>query len=162
MFNLFKKKSIEVEIFAPCDGELLNLSEVPDAVFSQKMIGDGIAIIPESKSMYGVIQGKIVNIFPTNHAIGMTNDTGLEVLIHIGLDTVELKGEGFQRVASEGDQIDSNSELMRVDLEVIQKAGKEIVTPILITNMDKVEKIEYMGKQRVKRGDLMMKVTLKN
>ncbi len=98
----FLKKNKEIELISPMTGDIIPLEEVPDPVFSEKMMGDGIAIEPSEGKVLSPIDGKIATIFPTNHAIGLVNKEGLEILIHIGIDTVELKGEGFTRIAEEG------------------------------------------------------------
>lgn len=138
----FLKKNKEIELISPMTGDIIPLEEVPDPVFSEKMMGDGIAIEPSEGKVLSPIDGKIATIFPTNHAIGLVNKEGLEILIHIGIDTVELKGEGFTRIAEEGEGVKKGDLLMEVDLEKLKEGGKPTVTPIIITNMDKVEKIE--------------------
>ncbi|MEG0386713.1 MAG: PTS glucose transporter subunit IIA, partial [Niameybacter sp.] len=104
MFNFFNKLK-GIEIISPMTGEAIDLSQVPDPVFSEKMVGDGIAIIPTENRVVAPCDGKIVQIFPTNHAIGIETTTGLDLLIHIGIDTVDLKGEGFKRLVEEGDTV---------------------------------------------------------
>ncbi len=92
-------------IFSPISGEIIPLSDVQDKTFSDKLIGDGVAIIPSEGKVYAPFDGKITNIFPTKHAIGLKSDEGVELLIHIGLDTVELKGQGFISHVEEGDRV---------------------------------------------------------
>ena len=132
MFGLFKaKKQIVV---SPADGDIVALSEVPDEVFSQKMAGDGIAIMPRSNTFVAPVSGTISKIFSTNHAYSITTKTGLEVLVHIGLDTVELNGEGFKRLAKEGDTVSVGKPIISADLEFISSKGKDIITPIVVNH----------------------------
>jgi PTS system glucose-specific IIA component len=140
MFGVFSKK--KEKIYPPCLGRVIALSDVPDAVFSQKMVGDGVAIMPESNVICSPCEGRIVQIFPTGHAIGIETVLGFELLIHIGIDTVELKGEGFKRIASVGDCVKVGDPLVEVDLAYVESCGKSICTPIIITNMELVDVIE--------------------
>ncbi|MBB6214383.1 PTS system glucose-specific IIA component [Anaerosolibacter carboniphilus] len=151
MFGFLKKNKI-VTLIAPMDGEVISLQEVPDAVFSQRMLGDGIAIKPSNGLVVSPCNGKVVQIFDTNHAVGIETDEGAEVLIHIGIDTVELKGEGFQRIAKVGDKVKIGDVLVEVDLEYIEAAGKSTITPIVITNMEKVHEMSKI-KGSCKRGE---------
>ena len=99
MFNFFKKK--DIELYAPLTGNAVPLTDVPDPVFAEKMVGDGIAILPTSNQVLAPCDGKVVQIFPTNHAVGIEAEGGVDLLIHVGIDTVELKGEGFKRLVEE-------------------------------------------------------------
>lgn len=148
----FLNKNKEIELISPITGNIIPLEEVPDPVFSEKMMGDGIAIEPSEGKILSPIDGKIATIFPTNHAIGLVNKEGLEILIHIGIDTVELNGEGFNRIAEEGADVKKGDLLMEIDLEKIKNGGKSTITPIIITNMDKVDKIDK-NTGKVERGN---------
>lgn len=141
MFNFFKNKKNKV-LKAPFKGEIVDITKVDDQVFSTKMLGDGIAIIPTSNQALAPCDGKITNIFPTNHAFGIETKEGLEILVHIGLDTVELKGEGFKRLIEEGTIVKAGDAVIEVDLEVIKSNNKDTITPLVITNMDKVKEIK--------------------
>jgi sugar PTS system EIIA component len=163
--KLFSKK-IEtrvVEIHSPLDGEAIPLEEVPDPVFAQKMMGDGLAIIPKNGKVVSPINGKVVQIFPTKHAVGLVSEEGLEILIHIGLETVELNGKGFEVAVSAGETVKVGDTLLNVDLDYLEQKHKEIVTPIVITNMlDKAGELEYIAKNNVvTRGDVIMKCSVK-
>jgi sugar PTS system EIIA component len=163
--KLFSKK-IEtrvVEIHSPLDGEAIPLEEVPDPVFAQKMMGDGLAIIPKNGKVVSPINGKVVQIFPTKHAVGLVSEEGLEILIHIGLETVELNGKGFEVAVSAGETVKVGDPLLNVDLDYLEQKHKEIVTPIVITNMlDKGGELEYIAKNNVvTRGDVIMKCSVK-
>ncbi|VMN23793.1 PTS system beta-glucoside-specific transporter subunit EIIABC [Streptococcus pneumoniae] len=121
-------------IFSPISGEIIPLSDVQDKTFSDKLIGDGVAIIPSEGKVYAPFDGKITNIFPTKHAIGLKSDEGIELLIHIGLDTVELKGQGFISHVEEGDRVFKNQLIFEMDLNLIKSKGYETVTPVIVTN----------------------------
>jgi sugar PTS system EIIA component len=163
--KLFSKK-IEtrvVEIHSPLDGEAIPLEEVPDPVFAQKMMGDGLAIIPKNGKVVSPVNGKVVQIFPTKHAVGLVSEEGLEILIHIGLETVELNGKGFEVAVSAGETVKVGDPLLNVDLDYLEQKHKEIVTPIVITNMlNKAGELEYIAKNNVvTRGDVIMKCSVK-
>lgn len=130
---------------APITGKLVNLETVPDEVFSKKMLGDGIAIQPEDGLVVSPIKGKVIQIFPTNHAVGILSDEGLEILIHLGIDTVELKGEGFTRLIEAETPVEPGTPLVRMDLDIINSHNKSLISPIIITNGEKVKKLEAMN-----------------
>lgn len=129
--GLFSKKKEVLQ--SPMAGTLLTLDKVPDEVFSQKMMGDGFAIDPSDGKVYAPFSGVITVAFPTKHAIGMKSKDGLEILIHIGMDTVELNGEGFTSHISEGQKIKQGDLLMEVDLAFIKEKGKPVITPVIFT-----------------------------
>ncbi len=163
IFDFFKKKDKEewIEVYSPLNGKVIPLSEIPDEAFSQKMIGDGCGIIPTIGNICSPINAKI-DIFSTNHAISFETKKGLELLVHFGIDTVKLDGKGFQRVVENNIEVKTGEVLMEYDLTYIMKNAKSINTPIIITNMEEVEKIEIVATGEVKVGDLLMKVKLKN
>jgi N-acetylglucosamine PTS system EIICBA or EIICB component len=129
----------------PIEGEIIPLNEVPDQVFSQKMMGDGFGIIPTNGSVVSPVDGEIINVFPTKHAIGIKSKQGYEILIHIGLDTVKLKGEGFSVHVKEGEKVSKGQEILKFDLEDIKKSVPSIVTPVIFTNLAKLN-IKKHGK----------------
>lgn len=141
MLGLFKKKK-EVKVLAPMNGKIINIEEVPDQVFAKKMVGDGVAVVPENGLVVSPVDGKVVQIFPTNHAVGIESKEGIELLIHVGIDTVELKGEGFTKLVEVGSEVKTGDVLLEVDLAYIKSQGKEIVTPIIVTNGNVVK--EYV------------------
>ncbi|MBO8667945.1 PTS transporter subunit IIABC [Staphylococcus aureus] len=120
-------------VHAPLTGEVTPLSEVPDQVFSEKMMGDGIAIKPSQGEVRAPFNGKIQMIFPTKHAIGLVSDSDLELLIHIGLDTVKLNGEGFTLHVEEGQEVKQGDLLINFDLDYIRNHAKSDITPIIVT-----------------------------
>lgn len=132
-FNFFKK-SKELSIYAPVNGQIIPIEEVPDPVFSQKMIGEGAAVIPVNGDIVAPVEGKIIQVAPTMHSVGILAEDGTEILIHVGLDTVSLKGEGFQATVKEGDQVSVGQTLLKVDWEYLKNHAPSIVTPVVITN----------------------------
>ena len=156
------KESKDVSIHSPLNGHVIKLEDVPDPVFSQKMLGDGIAIEPTSGELYSPVDGKVVQVFPTKHAIGLITDNGLEVLVHIGLETVQMKGEGFETHVKEGDKVKVGQPLISFSIPLIKEKAKSIITPIVITNGDKVERIALDGvEEAVAKDTIIMRVTLK-
>lgn len=138
MFDFFKKFK-GIELCSPITGEAVDLSQVPDPVFAEKMVGDGVAIIPTENIVVAPCDGKIAQIFPTNHAIGIEATTGLDLLIHIGIDTVDLKGDGFKRLVEEGDMVKKGQPILEVDVKRVKELGKPLTSPFVITNADEVE-----------------------
>lgn len=161
LFDFFKGKKDKkvVEIYSPLAGKVISLEEVPDDAFSQKMIGDGCAIDPIPGSIFAPVDGEI-DIFETNHAISVETPSGLELIIHFGVDTVKLNKEGLTRVAENGG-VKKGTELVKYDLDLIKSKGYSTKTPIIVTNMDVVNSIEVVASGDVKVGDLLMKVNLK-
>lgn len=143
MFSLFKKKSKKSSLYSPCSGSFLTIDKVNDQVFAEKMMGDGYAITPESgiAKIYSPVKGKILSIFPTKHAITFLNDEGLEVLIHMGIDTVSLNGKGFDIKVKSEDQIDQTTLLAEMNVDFITDQGKGIDVIVVITNLGDNKKL---------------------
>lgn len=152
----FMKKGKMQDLFAPMDGEIIDITDVEDEVFSKKMVGDGVAIIPSDGLVVAPCDGKIIQIFSTNHAIGIQTRDGLEILIHLGLDTVELKGEGFTRLAEDGMEVKTGDPLMKMDLDRIEELGRSTVSPVIITNRSGIEEIKKeLGAAKAKTTRIM-------
>ena len=126
----------ETDIYAPGTGHIIPLSEVPDKVFSEKMMGDGIGFVPEKGEIVAPFDGTVKTIFPTKHAIGLESDTGIEVLIHIGIDTVKLNGEGFESLVDVNEPVTQGQPLMKINLAYLKEHAPSVVTPVIITNQD--------------------------
>jgi PTS system glucose-specific IIA component len=156
MFGFLKRKVREIK--SPVDGQVVILESVDDEVFSQKMVGDGIAIIPVTGSFTAPIDGKVTKIFSTNHAYSIKNDKDLEVMVHIGLETVALEGRGFTRVAQEGQEVKAGDVIIEADLAYIREHAKNIVTPIIISDESDVKDIDKRIKI-VKSQDIIMEVS---
>lgn len=150
MFGFLKKS---FKLVAPVDGKVIPLSEVPDEVFAQKMAGDGVAIETTGDTIKAPADGMLTMIFKTNHAFGLNLENGIEVLVHIGLDTVALEGEGFERLAEEGKFVKAGEPIIKVDRKLITEKGYSLVTPVLITNADKVSEIKGLEGTTVKAGE---------
>jgi PTS system glucose-specific IIA component len=129
----------KITIKSPVSGTIIPLDQVEDNVFSSKMMGDGCAIDPSSEWFVAPCDGEITAIFPTKHAVGITTPEGLEILLHIGLDTVELHGIGFKAAIKEGDMVTTGQRLIKIKKKKINKLGKSVITPLIITNMDMVQ-----------------------
>ena len=155
MFGFLKRKKRDV--FAPVDGQLMDLGSVDDEVFAQRMAGDGVAILPVGEIFTAPVDGVITKIFSTNHAYSVRSKQDLEVLVHIGLETVALKGEGFERLAEEGDEVKAGDPIIKADLNYIKEHAKDIITPILITDESKYEAIDK-NTNVVITGDAIMEV----
>ena len=139
-----KKKEKNINLFklvAPVTGKLLSLTDVPDPVFAQKMAGDGVAVMPEDDVIVAPADGELTLVFDTKHAFAMTLDNGIELLVHIGLETVTLKGEGFEQLVQAGTKIKAGTPIMKVDREYIKSKGFSLITPVLITNTDNTKSI---------------------
>ena len=162
LFDIFKKKEKTiVTIYSPMNGKVIELKEVPDEAFAQKMVGDGCAIEPDKGIICSPIEGQLMNIFPTNHAIIFETIDGLEMIVHFGIDTVKLDGKGFQKLREPG-PIKVGDEIVKYNLDEIKDGVPSTRSPIIINNMEKVEKIEIISLGKVvKIGEPIMKVTLK-
>ena len=156
MFGFLKRKVREVK--APVDGKIVAIESVNDEVFSKKLVGDGVAILPVSNIFTAPIDGTVTKIFSTNHAYSIKSEKDLEVMIHIGLDTVELNGAGFERLAQEGDAVACGDAIIKVNFEVLREQGKDIITPIIISDESDVKSIEKKL-NIVKSGDVIMEVS---
>ena len=145
-------KGVTEEVETVADGEVIAISDVKDPVFSQKMMGDGFAVEPEHGNIYSPVAGTVTSIFPTKHALGLLTDNGLEVLVHIGLDTVSLEGKPFEVHVAEGQKVAAGDLLVTADLEAIKAAGRETSTVVVFTNAQAIKSVtvETFGKVAVK------------
>ncbi|MFK4997812.1 PTS glucose transporter subunit IIA [Bacillus sp. N9] len=140
----------------------MDLSDVPDPVFSQKMMGDGIAIRPEAGKVVSPIDGEIIQVFPTKHAVGIKANNGAEILLHIGLETVGMNGEGFTAFVKEGDRVKMGDTLVEFDVTLVTEKAASTITPIIITNGDDVASLEKQPLGQVTAGETaIIEVTMK-
>ena len=146
-------------IVSPLTGELLPLAEAKDPVFAQGTMGQGVVIEPSEGKLVAPFDGQVSLLFPTKHAIGLVSDTGVEVLIHVGLDTVELDGKGFTVHVSQGDRVKQGQLLLEVDLNVVKQAGYATQTPVIVTNSADFQVDPKANKQAIKAGDSVITVT---
>lgn len=144
--NFFKKKDShlnkKIEVIAPISGKIIPIEKVPDVVFSKKVVGDGIAIQPTSKYVMSPIDGKLGTIFKTLHAFSIESKDGIQIFVHFGIDTVKLQGKGFKTYAKEGQKVKKGDIILKVNLKLLKKTAKSLITPIIISNIEKVNIIE--------------------
>ncbi|MCI8565409.1 MAG: PTS glucose transporter subunit IIA [Lachnospiraceae bacterium] len=154
MFGFLKKESGGVT--APATGKCIRIEEVPDAVFSQKMMGDGFAVIPSGDTVAAPVSGEIVMVAQTKHAFGMKTKSGIELLVHIGLDTVELNGEGFTVLAKPGSRVKAGEAVIRFDKAFMEGKGLNMTTMVIFTGgYDREIKISQFG-QDVTAGEVVL------
>lgn len=146
------------KIYAPVTGELIPLTDVSDDTFAQEILGKGIAILPQSSEFVSPIAGKVTMVYETMHAIGLVSDSGTEILIHIGIDTVKLNGKYFTSHIKKGDQVAVGTPLMTVDLAGIKSEGFSIETPIIITNSNDFEEMLPTDEKNVAAGQPILKL----
>lgn len=144
--------------YTPIAGELLTLEQVPDPLFAEKMIGDGFAVEPTEGLVVSPVEGTIAHIFETNHAFALITPTNLEVLVHIGIDTVKMGGRGFQRLAEIGAEVKPGTPIIQMDLDMVKKEAKSAATAVVVTNMDAVQKMELLAKGTLKMSTPVLKV----
>ena len=142
LFGSKESGSQIVTIYSPLSGEIVNIEDVPDVVFSEKIVGDGVAIRPTGNKIVAPVDGVIGKIFETNHEFSMESKEGVELFVHFGIDTVELKGEGFTRVAQEGQNVKRGDTIIEIDLPLLEQKAKSVLTPIVISNMDEISNID--------------------
>lgn len=154
MFNFLKKKN-SVDLLAPVSGTVIAIEEVKDSVFSEKMMGDGFAINTTGSTFVACDSGVITMIFETKHAYGMTLSNGVEILVHIGLDTVKEKGTGFKALVSEGQQVEAGTPIIEIDREYLLDKGYDLTTPVIFTNQSTYKSIEAsLGKKVIAGKDI--------
>lgn len=161
MVSLFKKfLSKKVSILAPVSGQLIPLSSVPDKVFSEKIMGDGFAIKPVDNKLYSPVDGTVLSVFPTKHAVSLSSDDGLEMLLHFGIDTVELKGAPFDITIQQGQKIKSGDIIGSMNINQVVESGKSSDIIIVFTNMAKLKQVTVAKLNTVQHGDEIGTVTL--
>lgn len=158
MFSFLKKKEEGIWITAPLKGKAVEITQVKDPTFGECMLGKGVAILPEEGKVYAPADGEISMMFDTHHAVSMVTDEGVEILIHIGLDTVELKGEGFEPHVKSQDRVKKGDLLLTVDLDKIKAAGYDIISPVVICNTDDYKEVEGMPAQEVGLQDAVIRI----
>lgn len=162
MFGFLKKKK-GLEIQAVADGNIMPITEVNDDVFSTKMLGDGYAIKPSDGKIFSPVDGTISTLFPTKHAIGVKTKEGLEILIHLGIDTVELKGAPFDVKIQQGDDVVAGQQLATMDLKQITDSGRDDSAIVVYTNMDLIDSLdpEAVADAPVSHGDKVQTIHFK-
>lgn len=145
-------------VYAPMTGTVKDLSEAADEVFSSGMLGKGIAIEPTNGQVNSPVDGIITTVFPTKHAIGVTSDEGVEILIHIGIDTVEMNGEGFESFVKQNERVKKGDLMIRVDLDKIEAAGLSSITPVVVTNSTTYKDISIVASNKVDKGQVLLTI----
>ncbi|WP_049962352.1 glucose PTS transporter subunit IIA [Oribacterium sp. FC2011] len=148
----------KIEISAPLTGKVVRMAQIPDEGFSSGALGEGVAILPEDGNVYAPADGVVTSMMDTKHAIGFTTDDGLELLIHVGIDTVELNGAPFEYKTTEGAHVKKGDLLMTADLKAIEEAGKKIITPIIVTNSEDYVSVKATDSVNVQNGDNLLTV----
>jgi len=146
-------------LFAPATGEFSSIDQVDDPVFSQKMMGDGYAVEPEAGDVYAPVAGTVMSIFPTKHAIYIKTDDDVEVLVHMGIDTVELDGAPFNIMVAEGDQISAGTQIAKVDLDQLTSAGKGKSIVVVFTNLEDFSSLQLTASGQIKHSAEVGSVT---
>ncbi|WP_338231291.1 PTS sugar transporter subunit IIA [Companilactobacillus muriivasis] len=152
MFNIFKKKSSN-KLAAPIDGELTGIENVSDEVFSTKVMGDGFAIKPSSDLVVSPVSGEVTSVFPTKHAISITTDNGLEVLLHLGIDTVELKGAPFEMMVEAGQRVQVGDDLVKMNREEIVKNNKDDIVMLVLPGKNDINFDPIISNHTVRAGE---------
>lgn len=144
------------EILSPANGKAVPLSEVPDPTFAEEMLGKGAAVDPSEGRFYAPVSGTISTVFPTKHAIGITGDKGEEILIHVGLDTVQLDGKYFETTVSEGQHVEAGTLLLTCELEKVREAGYKTITPVIVTNPEDYPAVSLARSGEIKAGERLI------
>ena len=154
MFKFFnKKQKTDLKLVAAATGVAIDLSKVPDPVFAQKMAGDGIAIDLTGDTIVAPADGTLTLVFKTKHAFALTLDNGIELLVHIGIDTVSLNGEGFEQLVPEGNVVKAGTPIIKIDKDFILEKGLSLITPVLVTNPDIVSELVISTDKNVTAGE---------
>ncbi|UBH12162.1 PTS sugar transporter subunit IIA [Macrococcus armenti] len=153
MFGKSEPQSKKIEIVSPITGEYVAIEDIPDPVFAQKMMGEGFGIKPTEGIVAAPISGEVVNVFPTKHAIGIKAENGVELLIHVGLETVAMKGAGFKTHISQGDIVQKGDTLLEFDITLIEKEASSIISPVIITNSDVLSEIKFENQTLLTKGE---------
>ncbi len=159
-FSKFMKNKEEegIKFITPIKGEIIKIDEIPDPVFAGKMMGDGFGIMPAEGKIYAPVTGEVSSIFPTGHAIGLKVGDDVEILIHFGLDTVNLKGEGFTAHVKQGDQVKAGDLLIEVDLDSVKDKVPSIATPVVFPKLEnKTFEVKYQNVEAKEEGIIVIK-----
>lgn len=160
----FGKKKLTETIYAPVSGKLQTLENVSDPVFAQKLMGDGFGVVPTQEDIYSPVEGTVTSVFKTKHALGLKTSNGLEVMVHMGLDTVELNSKPFEILVGEGDEVKAQTPIAKMDLEQVKAANKDTVVLTIITNTaDKLDTVDLSvtNNSDLKVGTEVLTATLK-
>ncbi|MPY24685.1 PTS glucose transporter subunit IIA [Shewanella psychropiezotolerans] len=131
-----------IDVYAPVSGEIVPIEKVPDVVFAEKIVGDGLAINPKGKQIVAPIDGTIGKIFETNHAFSIESPQGLELFVHFGVGTVELRGNGFKRLAEEGQEVKMGEPILEFDIGYLKEQVESLLTPVVLANMEDIQSLD--------------------
>ena len=145
-------------VCAPVKGRLVPLSKVNDPTFAEEILGKGAAIIPEEGNFVSPVKGRVITVFETKHAIGIAADTGAEILLHVGLNTVNLQGRHFEALVKDGDAVEVGTPILKVDLKALREAGYDTITPVLVTNSMDYAEVTAMEEKEVTSGETIIKI----
>ncbi len=159
MFDFFKKKAKDMEVIAaPLKGEAVESSAINDPTFAEEMLGKGMAIKPVEGKVFAPFDGTVAMVFDTKHAVSLVSDSGIEILIHVGLDTVMLKGEHYTAHVESGASVKTGDLLLEFDMEAIAAAGYDTITPVVICNADDYKDVVRHTGKTVAVGDTVMEL----
>lgn len=145
-------------VYTPVEGAVISLEEIGDGVFSAGMLGKGCGIRPEGEQIYAPFDGKIITVADTKHAVGLESDAGIEILIHVGIDTVEMNGNGFEPLVKEGQSVKAGEPLLNFSKKKIQEAGYDTVISVIITNSDDYSDVKIISINEKKVGEPLLQV----
>ncbi len=161
MFGFLKGKSKEIIIGSPVKGKAVPISQVNDSTFAEEILGKGVAIMPKDGKICAPASGEIGMVFDTLHAFSMTTKEGAEILVHVGLETVSLKGKGFTAHVKAGDKVERGDLILTADFEVIKGEGLDTIIPVIVCNTDEYKDVESLAGKDVNAGDDVLRISLK-
>ncbi|MBD5552355.1 MAG: PTS glucose transporter subunit IIA [Lachnospiraceae bacterium] len=161
MFGFLKGKNKDIVIGSPAKGKAVPVSQVNDPTFAEEILGKGVAIMPEDGKVCAPAAGEISMVFDTLHAFSMTTNDGVELLVHIGLETVGLKGKGFTAHAKAGDKVEKGDLIITADLDAIKAEGLDTIIPVIVCNTDEYKDVESLTGKDVAVSDDVLKISLK-
>lgn len=156
--GLLKKKDAEIIIGSPAEGKCVSLSEVNDPTFSEEILGKGSAVIPCSNKIVAPADGTVSMVFPTGHAFTMETAEGVELLVHIGIDTVRLNGEHFTKCVNDGDVVKKGDLIIEVELEEVKAAGYDTIIPVIVCNIEQYKKVRMIAEGAVTSGQDIIRI----
>ncbi|CAL4042152.1 PTS system glucose-specific EIIA component [Buchnera aphidicola (Anoecia corni)] len=164
LFSRFFSKKVDskklIDIIAPISGNVVGIEKVPDTVFSDKIVGDGVAIQPVENLIVSPVNGIIGKIFESMHAFSVESNDGIEMFVHFGIDTVQLKGRGFKQLAKEKQSVTIGDPILQFDLVLLKKIAKSVLTPVVISNMDDIKKLNKIYGEVIRGKTIIMTAEL--
>jgi glucose-specific phosphotransferase system IIA component len=159
LFDKLKKTlNRNQEIYTPVVGTVIPLKAIADGVFSEGILGPGAGIEPEDGVVYAPFDGKVIQVADTKHALGLESKNGLELLVHVGMDTVAMNGKGFDVFVKEGDSITRGQKLMNFSMDAIKEAGYRATTAVIVTNSDQYESVQVLEEGRKNKEEVMIQI----